>query len=181
MGVKTILFLSRPQINDSHIDNCGPTVQRSPQGPWHRSVLRTPSRAPASSNGMEQRHGATTPRRAIVDIRVQLGARSNQLAQTGRRNAAWRPSRRTSTESWSGRCGHPYDRMAEFTRITAPEVRGLSGVLSMPESDLDRFLNEVEECLRQSRVAVNKFDKRAWLELAEEWMKLARAVKGRGE
>ena len=52
---------------------------------------------------------------------------------------------------------------------------------AMPESDLDRFLNEAEECLRQSRAAVNEPDKWAWLELAEDWMKLARAVKERGK
>jgi len=60
-------------------------------------------------------------------------------------------------------------------------VRDFIAFRAMPESDLDRFLNEAEECLRQSRMAVNKFDKGAWLKLAEEWMKLARAVKGRGK
>jgi len=50
---------------------------------------------------------------------------------------------------------------------------------SVSESNADRFLTEVEECLRQSKMAVTCPDKRAWLELAEDWMKLARAAKER--
>ena len=49
----------------------------------------------------------------------------------------------------------------------------------MSESNAARFLTEVEECLRQSKVAITCHDKRAWLELAEDWMKLARAAKER--
>ena len=45
----------------------------------------------------------------------------------------------------------------------------------MSESNAARFLTEVEECLRQSKVAITCHDKRAWLELAEDWMKLAAA------
>jgi hypothetical protein len=47
----------------------------------------------------------------------------------------------------------------------------------MPESDADRFLNEGEECLRQAEMAIDLLDKKAWLRLAEDWMKLARAAK----
>lgn len=49
----------------------------------------------------------------------------------------------------------------------------------MPESNTDRFLNEAEECLRQAAMAKDALDKKAWLELAEDWMKLARAAKKR--
>ena len=49
----------------------------------------------------------------------------------------------------------------------------------MGEGDADRFLNEAEECLRQADMAVNPLDKKAWLQLAEDWMKLARAAKER--
>ena len=49
----------------------------------------------------------------------------------------------------------------------------------MPESDVDRFLNEAEECLRQAAIAINPIDKKAWLNLAEEWMELARAARER--
>ena len=42
-----------------------------------------------------------------------------------------------------------------------------------------RFVNEVEECLRQAKMAIDPLDKQAWLELAEDWMKLARAAKER--
>jgi hypothetical protein len=49
----------------------------------------------------------------------------------------------------------------------------------MPESDAERFLSEAEECIRQAKIAVNPLDKKAWLQLAEDWMKLARAAKER--
>jgi len=49
----------------------------------------------------------------------------------------------------------------------------------MPESDLDRFLSEVEDCIREAQTAILPRDKLAWLLLAEDWMKLARAVKER--
>ncbi|HUN95443.1 MAG TPA: hypothetical protein VMU69_04285 [Bradyrhizobium sp.] len=49
----------------------------------------------------------------------------------------------------------------------------------MGESNVDRFLNEVEECLRQAGMATNSLDRKAWLELAEEWLELARAAKER--
>jgi hypothetical protein len=49
----------------------------------------------------------------------------------------------------------------------------------MPESNTDRFLNEAEECLRQVDMATDPLDKKAWLQLAEDWMKLARAAKER--
>jgi hypothetical protein len=47
------------------------------------------------------------------------------------------------------------------------------------ESNIDRFLNEAEECLRQAAMAIEPLDKKAWLQLAEDWMKLARAAKKR--
>lgn len=49
----------------------------------------------------------------------------------------------------------------------------------MPESDLNRFLNEVEECLREAQTAILPRDKMAWLRLAEDWMVLVRAEKER--
>jgi hypothetical protein len=49
----------------------------------------------------------------------------------------------------------------------------------VPESNADRYLNEAEECLGQAHIAINLRDKRAWLQLAEEWMELARAAKER--
>jgi hypothetical protein len=48
--------------------------------------------------------------------------------------------------------------------------------LSVARSDADRFLSEVEECLRLAELALSPFDRRAWLELAEDWLKLARAA-----
>jgi hypothetical protein len=47
------------------------------------------------------------------------------------------------------------------------------------ESNMDRFLNEAEECIRQAGMAADPADKKAWLQLAEDWMKLARAAKER--
>jgi hypothetical protein len=49
----------------------------------------------------------------------------------------------------------------------------------MAEKDVDRFLSEAEECVRLSELAINPLDKRAWLELAEDWIRLAKAVKER--
>jgi hypothetical protein len=46
----------------------------------------------------------------------------------------------------------------------------------MVESDLDRFLNEAEECLREAGIATDPADKKAWVHLAEDWMKLARVA-----
>jgi len=47
------------------------------------------------------------------------------------------------------------------------------------ESDLNRFLNEVEDCIQEAQMAVLERDKMAWLLLAEDWMKLARAARER--
>jgi len=54
-----------------------------------------------------------------------------------------------------------------------------SEALSVTEGNLDRFLNEAEECIRQAEMAVNTLDKIAWIELAEDWVKLARVAKER--
>jgi hypothetical protein len=54
-----------------------------------------------------------------------------------------------------------------------------SGALSVAESDVDRFLSEAEECLRLAKIVISPLDKSAWLELAEDWMKLARAARER--
>jgi hypothetical protein len=45
------------------------------------------------------------------------------------------------------------------------------------ESKKDRFLKEAEECLRMVDLALNLADKKAWMQLAEDWMKLARSVR----
>lgn len=50
---------------------------------------------------------------------------------------------------------------------------------AMPETDAERFLREAEECLREADKARNPLDQEAWLKLADEWMKLARAAKER--
>jgi hypothetical protein len=47
------------------------------------------------------------------------------------------------------------------------------------KSNAESFLGEAEECVRQAEMAINPLDRRAWLELAEDWMKLARAAKER--
>ena len=49
----------------------------------------------------------------------------------------------------------------------------------MVESNLDRFLGEAEECVRQTEIAIDPIDKRAWLQLAEEWIDLARTANER--
>lgn len=65
--------------------------------------------------------------------------------------------------------------MAYLTWIAA-EVRAIRGGVFVAESNMDRFLSEAEECIRQADIAISTIDKKAWLELAEDWMKLARAV-----
>jgi hypothetical protein len=47
------------------------------------------------------------------------------------------------------------------------------------ESNAERFLGEAEECVRQAEIAINPLDKQAWLELAEDWIRLAQAAKER--
>jgi hypothetical protein len=49
----------------------------------------------------------------------------------------------------------------------------------MTESNIDRFIDEAEECLRQAEIATNPLDKIAWVKLAEDWIRLARAVRER--
>jgi hypothetical protein len=49
----------------------------------------------------------------------------------------------------------------------------------MSETDADRFLSDAEECLQAER-AISPVAKKAWLRLAEEWMKLAKAAKESG-
>ena len=60
-----------------------------------------------------------------------------------------------------------------------PPNKRRSEALSVTEGNLDRFLNEAEECIRQAEMAVNTLDKIAWIELAEDWVKLARVAKER--
>jgi hypothetical protein len=67
--------------------------------------------------------------------------------------------------------------MAIVTRIATAQVRAALGFLSLAESDVDRFLNAAEERLRQATMATSPSDKRAWLELAEDWVKFARAAR----
>jgi hypothetical protein len=47
------------------------------------------------------------------------------------------------------------------------------------DGDLERFLDEAEECIRQAQIATNPLDKIAWLRLAEDWIELACAAKDR--
>jgi hypothetical protein len=47
----------------------------------------------------------------------------------------------------------------------------------MSESNFERFIVEAEECVRQAEIAADFLDKLAWLRLAEDWLKLSRAVK----
>jgi hypothetical protein len=50
----------------------------------------------------------------------------------------------------------------------------------MSQTDADKFLNGAEEYLRQAERAISPVAKKAWLRLAEEWMKLAKAAKESG-
>jgi hypothetical protein len=51
----------------------------------------------------------------------------------------------------------------------------------MTESNFERFIDEAEECVRQAAIAVDPLDKIAWVRLAEDWIKLAQAVRERDE
>jgi hypothetical protein len=57
--------------------------------------------------------------------------------------------------------------------------RHSGGVLFVEASNLDRLLNEVEECLRLAAISTNPADREAWVHLAEDWMRLARAARER--
>ncbi|MBV9532948.1 MAG: hypothetical protein JO283_18265 [Bradyrhizobium sp.] len=43
----------------------------------------------------------------------------------------------------------------------------------MTEIDSDRFRSKAAECRQLSETAINPLDKAAWLQLAEDWIKLA--------
>jgi hypothetical protein len=42
-----------------------------------------------------------------------------------------------------------------------------------------RFSKKAEECRAQAAKAVNPIDKEAWLQLSEEWLKMASSVDAR--
>jgi hypothetical protein len=44
---------------------------------------------------------------------------------------------------------------------------------AMTEIDSDRFRSKAAECRQLSETAINPLDKEAWLQLAEDWTKLA--------
>jgi hypothetical protein len=43
----------------------------------------------------------------------------------------------------------------------------------MSEIDSDRFRSKAMECRQLAETAINPLDKEAWLQLAEDWIKLA--------
>jgi hypothetical protein len=43
----------------------------------------------------------------------------------------------------------------------------------MSNDDADRFRKQAEECREQAAKAISPLDKEAWLQVAEEWLKLA--------
>lgn len=45
--------------------------------------------------------------------------------------------------------------------------------VAMIETDVERFRNEAQECLKLAEKALSQVDKEAWLRLAADWIKLA--------
>ena len=45
-----------------------------------------------------------------------------------------------------------------------------------PEAVIQRYYREAEKCELNARRALKPVDREAWLQLAEDWRKLARAV-----
>ena len=43
----------------------------------------------------------------------------------------------------------------------------------MTEIDSERFRSKATECRQLAEIAINPLDKQAWLQLAEDWIKLA--------
>jgi hypothetical protein len=53
-------------------------------------------------------------------------------------------------------------------------------VMLSPQTDAERFRKEAEDCRELAGKAMSPADKEAWLQLAEDWLKLAQeAEKGR--
>jgi hypothetical protein len=50
----------------------------------------------------------------------------------------------------------------------------------MSEDEAARFRKQADECREQAAKALSPLDKEAWLRVAEEWIKLAMSVEGRG-
>jgi hypothetical protein len=48
-------------------------------------------------------------------------------------------------------------------------------------NDSDRFRRQAEESRQQAAKSINPLDKEAWLRLAAEWIKLAKAMDGRSD
>jgi hypothetical protein len=51
----------------------------------------------------------------------------------------------------------------------------------MSDQEAARFRKQAEECREQAAKAISPLDKEAWLRVAEEWLKLAMTVEGRGQ
>jgi hypothetical protein len=48
-------------------------------------------------------------------------------------------------------------------------------------NEADRFRKQADEAREQAAKSVSPLDKGAWLRVAEEWLKLAVSIEGRGE
>jgi len=46
----------------------------------------------------------------------------------------------------------------------------------MTTEDAERYRRKAEECRANARTATDDFDRVAWLQLAEDWMELARSA-----
>ncbi len=51
--------------------------------------------------------------------------------------------------------------------------------IAMSEDDVVRFRKQAEECRKQAARAISPLDKEAWLQAAEEWLKLALSAEAR--
>jgi hypothetical protein len=48
------------------------------------------------------------------------------------------------------------------------------------ESNEERYRRKAEECREHASIATDDADRNAWLELAEDWLKLARSIERQG-
>ena len=55
-----------------------------------------------------------------------------------------------------------------------------ANITVVSDHEATRFRRQAEDCRQQAAKAVSPLDKEAWLRVAEEWLKLAVSVDGRG-
>jgi hypothetical protein len=63
--------------------------------------------------------------------------------------------------------------------LLKPEFTSVRYLVTMTETDAERYRRQADECRKLAERTANHFDHQSWLHLAEDWIKLAEADEGR--